>query len=120
MFDNPASFARENLELPPPETIERTSVAVQLRTKVRVAAVQAPGYYIPLLSAANFSATTMIFSHAQCGKKSLSGIKLLVRFFFFSQLLAFLGSLETALREEARGSRMQISEWTWRSETRLE
>jgi hypothetical protein len=99
--------------------------AVHPRTKARVAAVQAPGYYIPLLSAANFSATAMIFLHAQCSKKSLSGIKLLVLFFFFSRLFsatftgstflgffAFLGSLETALREEARGSRMQISEWT--------
>lgn len=30
----------------------------------------------------------MIFSHAQCGKKSLSGIKLLVLFFFFSRLFS--------------------------------
>jgi hypothetical protein len=106
---------------------------VQPRTKVAVTAIQAPGYYIPVLSAANFSATAMIFLHAQCSKKSLCGIKLLVLFFFFfssllgffywhdfSRLLAFLGSLETALREEARGSRMQISEWTRRSETRLQ
>ncbi len=52
MLDKPASFARENLELSPPSCNDRSIdllFAVQPSTKARVAAVQAPGYYIPLL-----------------------------------------------------------------------
>jgi hypothetical protein len=85
---------------------------VQPRTKVRVAAVQAPGYYIPVLSAANFPATAMIFLHAQCSKKSLSGIKLRVLFFFFSRLFSasftgttFLGFLPSLARWKQRFER---------------
>ncbi|CAM6023436.1 unnamed protein product [Sphagnum balticum] len=85
---------------------------LQPRTKVRVAAVQAPGYYIPVLSAANFPATAMIFLHAQCSKKSLSGIKLLVLFLFVSRLFSatftgttFLGFLPSLARWKQRFER---------------